>query len=301
MKKQSVCLLIIFFVSAMNVFGWGGRTHKLITKYSWQNSSKLKNSMFLLRLNLDKGMLNERLSDGKEEKNPAEWLQFGAEHEDDTNDLFGQIPDRSNFHFHNPLKEWVDAGLSDVHVGASGSSILWAQNSPIQAFISKDEKKVRTWYVAREYYYKGLIENTDMDLRSTYFSEMFKTLGNQVHLIQDMAVPDHVRNDSHVLNSLFFGLLKKKNNSFRCIEGWADCNYNIGKIETIASGAIPTPLIDFSTPSDPVCPVPIAFLSDTKQYKISQTPLSGLNQGLAEYTNANFFSEDTIFTEEYQT
>ncbi len=256
---------------------------------------------FLLQLNLDKGMFNERLNDGSLEINPDEWLQHGAEHEDDTSNALG-IPDRSNFHFHNPLKEWSEAGLSDVHFGASGSSILWAQNSLLQAAISNDEKKARTWHVAREYYYKGLIEFTNMELREAYFAELFKTLGHQVHLIQDMAVPDHVRNDTHVLNSFpSWAGYNKKMNSFRCIEGWADYNTcKGGKIETIASGTAQTPLIDFSTPADPECPVPVAWLSDTKQYKISQTPSAGLDQGLAEYTNANFFSEDTIFTEEYE-
>jgi hypothetical protein len=297
MKKQFVCLFFILFVSIMNVFGWGGKTHKKITEYSWRKSEKLGNAMFLLRLNFDKGMLNERLNDGSTVKNPDEWLQYGAEHEDDTNDLTGSIPDRSNFHFHNPLKAWSEAGLSDIHIGASGSSILWAQDSPLQAFISNDEKKARTWYVARDYFHKGLIEFVDLDKRIAYFVEMFKTLGNQVHLIQDMAVPDHVRNDSHVLNSLLFGWWKRKNNSFRCIEGWAD--YNIGKVEATATSTLMKPMIDFLQPADPECPVPIAFLSDTKQYKINQTPLAGLNQGLAEYTNANFFSEDTIFTEDY--
>jgi hypothetical protein len=297
MKNQFIYSFLFFFM-AINALGWGGKTHESLTYYSRQKSAKLGNEAFLLRMNFDKGMLNEKLSDGGADKNPDEWLQYGSKHEDDTNDIFGQIPDRSNFHFHNPLKEWSEAGLSDVHVGASGSAIWWAQNSVLQAFISNDEKKARTWYVAREYYYKGLIEFVDMDLRETYFAELFKTLGNQVHLIQDMAVPDHVRNDSHVLNSILFGWLKMKNNSFRCIEGWAD--HNIGKLEEIASGEPKTPLIDLSVSADPRYPVPIAWLSDTKQYKNNQTPLEGLNQGLAEYTNANFFSEDTIFTEDYQ-
>ena len=154
---------------AINALGWGGKTHKTMTNYSWRQSEKLGNAMFLLRLNLDKGMLNERLSDGNEEKTPDEWLQYGAEHEDDTDDIFGTIPDRSNFHFHNPLKEWSEAGLSDIHIGASGSAILWAQNSLLQAVISNDEKKARTWYVAREYYYKGLIEVQYSDLEKELF------------------------------------------------------------------------------------------------------------------------------------
>lgn len=281
---------------SINALGWGGKTHKSLTYYSWLNSDKLGNETFLLRLNLDKGMLNEQLSDSNEEKNPDEWLQYGAEHEDDTDDPKELIPDRSNFHFHNPLKEWAEAGLSDIHTGSSGSAILWAQDGPLQDSIS-NEQKDRSWNKAREYYYNALIEVEYPSWRRNFFAEMFKILGHQVHLLQDMAVPDHVRNDSHVLNN--FAYVKMKNNSFRCIEGWADDN--IVKVETIAHNTQLKPLLDFSNPADPASPVPIALLSDTKQYKISQTPLAGINQGLAEYTNANYFSEDTIFTEEYQT
>lgn len=286
--------LILFLLMAINALGWGGRTHKSLTYYSWQNSDKLGEMTFLLRLNLEKGMLNERLSDEYEEKNPDEWLQYGAEHEDDNDSLTGLIPDRSNFHFHNPLKEWGEAGLSDIHTGSSGSAILWAQNGTLQDTTSNKQGD-RSWNKAREYYYKALIE-VYPSWRNNYFAEMFKILGHQVHLLQDMAVPDHVRNDSHVLNN--FAYVKMKNNSFRCIEGWADDN--IVKVETIANYNQPKPSIDFSNPADPASPAPISLLSDTKQYKISQTPLAGINQGLAEYTNANFFSEDTIFTEEYQ-
>jgi hypothetical protein len=158
MKKQIIYSLLFLFM-AINALGLGGRTHKSLTYYSWLNSDKLGNQTFLLRLNLDKGMLNERLSDGSEEKNPDEWLQYGAEHEDDNDSLTGLIPDRSNFHFHNPLtqqswiraldskfkicsekltnfricykalKEWAEAGLSDIATGSS--AILWAQKKMV--------------------------------------------------------------------------------------------------------------------------------------------------------------------------
>jgi hypothetical protein len=295
MKKQLICSILFLFMSII-AFAWGGKTHKSLAYYSWIKSDKLGNELFLFQLNLDRGMLEERLSDENEIKNPDEWLQYGAEHEDDNDSITGLIPDRSNNHFHNPLKEWNEAGLSDIATGSS--SILWAQNGTLQASISNKQGN-RSWSKAREYYYKALTEVEYPNWRNSYFAEMFKILGHQAHLIQDMAVPDHVRNDTHVFNSApdITGW-NLKMNSFRCIEGWAD--ENIDKVKTFASGAIPLPLIDFSTPADLESPVPIALLSDTRQYKTNQIPLAGLDQGLAEYTNANFFSEDTVFAEEYE-
>ncbi|MDD4051828.1 MAG: hypothetical protein PHR28_08025 [candidate division Zixibacteria bacterium] len=295
MKKQATYSLLFLFIS-LNAFAWGGKTHKLLTYYSWQKSERLGNMEFLLRLNLDKGMLNERLSDMNEIKNLDEWLQYGAEHEDDTDNL-GGIPDRSNYHFHNPLKEWNEAGLSDTHYGTSGSAILWAQNGLLQAATNHSQGD-RSWNKAREYYYKALTEVEYTDWRKNYFAEMFKVLGHQVHLLQDMAVPDHVRNDTHFLNN--FNFTNMKHDSFRCIEGWADADENVDQLRLFASEANLKPLIELLQPVDPESPIPFALLSDTKHYKASQTPLAGFNQGLAEYANANYFSEDTIFTEDYQ-
>jgi hypothetical protein len=242
--------------------------------------------------------LDESLSDENEEKSPDEWLQYGAEHEDDTDNLTG-FPDRSNNHFHNPQKSWSEAGLSDIASGRS--SIIWAQDGLLQASISTEQGDC-SWDKAREFYHKALIEAEYPVWRKNYFADMFKILGHQIHLIQDLAVPDHVRNDTHVLNSFPFGwgLWKKKMNSFRCIEGWAGASHNEEEINKILAGEIPTPSIELSLTVDPAAPVPIALLSDTKQYKIRQTPSAGLDQGLAEYTNANYFSEDTVFTEDYK-
>lgn len=288
---------IFFLVIPVIVSGWAGTAHKRITEYSWKNSIKLGTSSFLLNLNLEKGMKYETLSDENEVRSLNGWLQYGAEHEDDTDDLTGLIPDRSNYHFHNPLKLWSEAGLNDLVNGSS--SILWAQNGPLQTSIS-DEQGDRSWNKAREYYYKALTEVEYPIWREIYFTEMFKILGHQVHLIQDMAVPDHVRNDAHLLNSQRFLGINKFANSFRCLEGWAAAKENNEEMTRILSLPVKRPEIVFSTPADPSAPIPIALLSDTKQYKASLTPLDGLNQGLAEYTSANYFSEDTIFAEDYE-
>jgi hypothetical protein len=294
MVKRFVSSIFLIAIPIVT-FGWAGNTHKRITEYSWKNSNKLGISTFLLSLNLEKGIFQENLSDGNDIKSIDEWLQYGAEHEDDK-DL--ALPDRSNYHFHNPLKLWSEAGLSDMVNGSS--SILWAQDGPLQ--VSKSDKQGdRSWNKAREYYYKALTEVEYSVWRENYFAELFKILGHQIHLIQDMAVPDHVRNDAHLLSNLnLLNLANKYANSFRCLEGWAEAKENIGEMTRILSLPVKRPEIDFSAPADPLAPTPIALLSDTKQYKTSQTPFVGLNQGLAEYTNANYFSEDTIFTEDYE-
>jgi len=93
-----------------------------------------------------------------------------------------------------------------------------------------------------------------------------------MHLVQDCASPAHVRNDAHPLNDSF--------------EKWTNYNTEIS-------------LIVFPTVDTSVAPYgfdPISQFFDTDQYNGSN-PSVYTAQGLAEYTNANFASDDTIFTE----
>ena len=98
----------------------------------------------------------------------------------DTEDGFGGIS-RANNHFYNPLSG--GSGLLDF--GFSGESNLeWAQ----------DHNNEYSWPRAREYYYQALTE-ADNQVRSQKFALAFRSLGQVMHLIQDMAVPAHTRND----------------------------------------------------------------------------------------------------------
>ena len=54
----------------------------------------------------------------------------------------------------------------------------------------------------RKYYLQALIGDTAVE-RQAYFARTFRGLGHQIHLIQDAAQPDHVRNDTHAEDTLF--------------------------------------------------------------------------------------------------
>ena len=61
---------------------------------------------------------------------------------------------------------------------------------------------------ARDYQYQSLVAPS-RDTRDKYTALLFRTLGHVLHIVQDMAQPQHTRNDSHVgctdLVNLFFG------------------------------------------------------------------------------------------------
>ncbi len=114
-----------------------------------------------------------------------------------------------------------------------------------------------------------------------------------MHLIEDASVPLHARDDAHVIPLNYETFIErtrydKKNRKFflgflNRIKDSSRYNYN-KSILTL-------------TPN-PLAPIPIAMLVDTDCYD-GTNPEDTVNGpiGLAEYTNANFFSEDTILDE----
>lgn len=198
-----------------------------------------------------------------------DWLVQGAARED-------AFPRFLN-HFHNPLaSDWAQAGLGST-VGQS--AIRWAQNAA-QAVPSW------SWSDTRRAYFEALTleSNTDRDGR---LGATFEGIGRQTHLVQDAASPGHARNDPHLLynyETLIDDVLERQTSVF---QGWMDV------------GADGVPDADWrSLDSNPLAPIAIARLIDTDRYSGSNPAVTTEALiGLAEYTNANFFSEDRVFTE----
>ncbi|MGH7384009.1 MAG: hypothetical protein ACREKG_02435, partial [Candidatus Rokuibacteriota bacterium] len=178
-------------------------------------------------------------------------------------------------HFHNPLADWSTAGLGNV----GQSSILWGQNPTLSGW---------SWQDVRQAYFDALTRQSLSD-RDARLARTFEGLGRQVHLVQDAASPGHTRNDPHPLYN-YESLVEQVR---RADEG-TFAEWLAGSPDT---PGIPDPgwsVLD----GNPLAPVATARLIDTDRYLGSNpaTTTAALI-GLAEYTNANFFSEDRIFTE----
>lgn len=200
-----------------------------------------------------------------------EWIEDGSEFEDD-------FP-RYLHHYHNPLRDWRQAGLRIGGLPVGNSSILWGQRVELQ--LPLDENY--TWYRARDEYFNGLTANTQAE-REDHLARTFRTLGHQIHLVQDAANPAHTRNDPHVFNT--------------GIEAYVeDIRINdMALFEQLASGCVGFDPTILTLSPNPVAPIPIARIIDTTDpEQTSASPSAGTNQGIAEYSNANFLSLDTIF------
>lgn len=273
MKKHILLLLFFLFLIANTTFAYSVVTHKIISEKATENS----------KLALDKGdyLKNLGFQNNIDEKFLAKsvrnLIKDGSEDED--------LNSKYVNHYHNPLKSWAEAGLFDITTGQS--SLLWAQQDIPHEFPNEF-----SWQAVRRYYLDALTTGSEDS-----FTKTFKGLGHIIHLLQDTAQPAHVRNDAHVLDPLGIPpLLYELVLSFTPgLETWSKHKPDI--ISAFASLPVfPTVDLSVSVPGYE----PITQFFDTAPGTYNGTnPSTSLSQGLAEYTNANFFSEDTIFAENF--
>lgn len=271
-------LIIICFVK--NTAAYNDKiTHPDITKKAAENSQLdqyLKNN-----LGLQNGIAT-KFSFNNELKTITKWLREGAELEDDP------ICRASN-HFHDPLKLWSESGMSDepgwldmycYFWSPWYSNITWATGYEEQGGAIVDRNKQEMgWEHARAYYHSALTSTSETD-RETYYVNFFQSLGHVMHLLEDMAVPAHTRND-------FASHLK-----FNEVADINPTKWLGNRFEYFVK--IRPALVD-ATPVSPSFTTPLLTdFWDIDQYDGSN-PSAGTAIGLAEYSNANFLSGTTIF------
>lgn len=283
---SATLFILVNFIFDNDTLAWDDKvTHRDLSEFAAENSviSKGKGD-YLKNLGFEKG-LDEIFKWGGTEQKLRKWLQDGAELEDAQDPLFPVYGTTRSFnHFHNPLTPWNQAGLNDNWTGKS--SLLWAQDGTYQQNFPEGDW---SWQKTRLCYYYALTPQTENN-RQAFFACTFRGLGHQMHLIQDAAQPDHVRNDAHPEDAIFG---KNRLNGARYFETWAKEKDIL--INSLASSPF-FPEVSLNISNNNLAP--ITQFIDTKQYYNGGTPSTNLTQGIAEYTNANFFSGDTIFAAE---
>ncbi len=275
-------IFIIFILSPIFAYSWSDdETHPQISDIALNEFIfKAGGNLILNNIGIDEG-IRETFTGSGESLTVGQWINKGAEREDAMSfSSFVGGNNRFNNHFHKAISAypWGDAGLTNEIVSGA-SAPLWAQASLLQEQFPEGD---RTWSRTR-YDYLLALTASDETKRQEYFAKTFQGLGHQMHLLQDMAVPAHVRNDMHPIEGLF-GKLRGFEKYF--LESWVAKN---------VAGPIPSmpPIINLNV-SHPI--VPIARLFDLDAYN-GGNPATELDIGLSEYTSANFFSSDTIFAD----
>jgi hypothetical protein len=274
MTRKVIFLIFMLILSQNNLFALETDTHKALnlfipnitTPEGFNLDSYLKKN-----LGLEQG-IEEVVSENKRIKY---WLRDGGLYEDVPAWYLPYV--RSVNHFHDPLS---NKGLK----GIANSSIQWA-------LMPKGTQTVGgnySWFDARDYFYQALT-GKDKTIRNEYYGKTFRALGQLTHLVQDLSVPAHVRDDGHVITTSLAG-------NYQYYEKWVKANANI---RSLASNPVFFDLSALSN-SNPLGSVPIANLFDTNTFTgINPNVSTQKNIGLAEYTNPNFLSDDTIFTDDY--
>jgi hypothetical protein len=228
-----------------------------------------------------------------------EWFGLGGVREDSP---WHYTNTRSRNHYHEPLSNQGFSGIGGTGFLSGESSITWSQRPPR----TQSPDGFYSWNDVRGYFYDALTA-PDQITKERMLAETFRGLGQLMHLVQDMSVPEHTRDDGHYIGSA--GLATH-------YEQWVTRTKNV-RIDSeqgvLSVSGVPVEpfFFDFSqlknpSPFAPVASVPVAMLFDTNRYAWSGA--SGLPDpsvtkdnaiGLSEYTNANFLSPDTIFGSQF--
>ena len=194
-----------------------------------------------------------------------DWFRLGAVLEDST--LL-----RCRNHFHDP---YHNRGLDNTR--RTKLDVLYKGESAMRWAWSDFDDNHNTWDNARSAFYESLT-NSESTVREQKFALTMFNLGHVLHLLEDMGVPAHARNDSlyaHV----------RGGSSGNPLENWVETRVNTNGVTQFLSGCEgPKALNRFSD------------YFDTELYNgvyAGSSPPS--SWGLSEKTNYQFLSWSTMF------
>jgi hypothetical protein len=298
-----ISMVLHFILGSASLFAYGPEVHKEITSKAIDKSFL---DVRLKQLGFEDGV--QYKFETWKENSIRQWIQYGSEWEDLI--LFWCIDPISkkgikNSHFYNPVE---DVGLWDYDENEEiGQSLIdrandneigdygmpnneWSNQMAkdlYYAALTGDSTKYPNWVMRDKIRYDWFFGKNSMtqDEREQFFAWTFQALGHTLHLIQDASVPAHTRNDSHMHMPNTRGILQDT----EPFEDWIDENVNDLKYTNPGSASWPhwKDHIDI--------PVPNVFIDTHPLPDPTHEPGEDLNQGLAEYSHANFLSKDSMF------
>ena len=259
-------------------------THAAISKAA-SDASVLAAPVILSRLGLRPLNITDRrqkfINSRREEQTISALIQFGARWEDD------KSWQQALRHFYDPVNNRplaIDDHRADPYIVASPD---WALESPDSL-----SDQAHSYSDARRHFYDALTGISEVERRKS-FGLMFQSIGHVIHHLQDMAQPQHVRNDVH-------------------------CDKGICKIlfPTVYAPSQYEKYTDLHSPTDPRLQIRINLpfekpassavfpgvnaatvpFKKPRDFWRTTAPNSAITdgKGVAEYTNRNFYSAGTI-------
>ncbi|NTV15682.1 MAG: hypothetical protein HGA96_17425 [Desulfobulbaceae bacterium] len=185
-----IALFVLNIIICHTVSAYELITHNAINTYVALEYQGFILDKYLSDLGIEDGF---NAIDGDKPMPAYYWLGKGGEWEDNGFFSGGVLP-RYDRHFHDPNKPIDKAGLW----GGSGSpiqfmsAVAWSQR-PVEGQPGDEDY---SWFDVRQYFYQALTGSNEA-YRSANFADTFRGVGQLMHLVQDMSVPEHVRDDFH--------------------------------------------------------------------------------------------------------
>ena len=283
---------LALFGSACASCGHDIPVHWLITQYAAESA---------LQESIDfKVFLNVISNDGSSVLAATNYMVNGSGLEDGVRIDAGGL--RSYNHFYDPLDNLYGHGLSDYppekRLLIGRNSFDWAStfncfgiNFPGEVLLDQNENttNVYSWQNARVYESNGLTALTQSQ-RQSALTNMFRAVGQVMHLLEDASQPQHVRNEQHLsgIVSPWRSPIEDYGLDHQC-----QLNYQGGMLAWQSNGF--TKLQDFWDRQ-----LYDGANSLTQKSAVLNSDANGGPQlGLAEWCNANFLGDRHSYAEYY--
>jgi hypothetical protein len=194
-----VCAIQILGILGVESFALDIATHRRINEYVAMRTLDdfSLHSYLKKQLEIQQGVENRFrgiIDDKPSSQTVAEWFGLGGTREDSAWYLANT---RSRHHYHNPLNDQGFSGIGGTGYLSGESSITWSQR-PMQ---TQSPEGFYSWNDVRGYFYEALTAS-DRITKERKYAETFRGLGQLMHLVQDLSVPEHARDDGHYLGSI---------------------------------------------------------------------------------------------------
>jgi len=261
MLKSFIFIASYFF--CINAYSYKETTHQDLSQNAVYLSNIVIDESLLYDLGLKSFNSNEVFVDpdnvnGKK-ISIVELFRGGAKYEDRSN--------RALNHFYNPITNLPLPFIGALPAGSASPNWALEDNSDVDPELTGAQEY--SYKDAMNYFHLALTSAT-IDERELNWAKTFQTLGQVIHHIQDMAQPDHARNDAHldVVDSSWY-------------EKFTDDEKGKDYFTSLMTGnAYPIPVFDtareFWTTRD------------------NDTDIT-LRRGIADFTNRNFVTKETMF------
>lgn len=197
--KQLILLIVAFLIGSHEAYSYDVLTHEKISEYALKQSLGKRDFLKDLGYGLyDIVSLKDydQFSDGPANnsytlsKSILDWFKYGSNIEDATFTRFDETIARYKNHFYDPIN---DRGL----VFQNGLISLSGMRAPDWALESSSISGQNYSLEDAKVYYKTALTAGKKTERDNNLALTFKSLGHVLHTVEDMAQPQHTRNDSH--------------------------------------------------------------------------------------------------------